>query len=303
MKMLRKRTRNFGFNIVKTSSLTAVVYGNILIGYPKAISAQAFIHILRCRFSSNYCNSTLSAMAKSTRLVKSFSRLVSPVALLVVAAVIAGAVLLVYKTARPMNQQYLVTPDKYGQLSTRAAQVTDETWANRDGSTSRGWLLRGGENAPAVILYHKYDADRSYMLNLGVKLNESTNFTVLMPDERGHGENPLVQNASFGGCETEDAGAAIEFLHNLKTPEQFGLVVKNIGIFGVEVGAVVALSAASKDQSIKAVALDSVPQSSDSVLRQAVGRRFPFARSATENLATLGTYLYYYDGCYQREPI
>jgi len=138
---------------------------------------------------------------------------------------------------------------------------------------------------------------------LGVKLNESTNFTVLMPDERGHGENPLVQNASFGGCETEDAGAAIEFLHNLKTPEQFALVGKNIGIFGVEVGAVVALSAASKDQSIKAVALDSVPQSSDSVLRQAVGRRFPFARSATENLATLGTYLYYYDGCYQREPI
>src|SRR4051794_17783506 len=132
-------------------------------------------------------------MANSIRLIKSFARLLLPAVLLVLIAVIAGSVWLVYTTARPMNSRYIVTPDKYGQLSTRAAQVTDETWSNRDGSTSRGWLLRGAPNAPAVILLHKYGADRSYVLNLGVKLNESTDFTVLMPDQRGHGENPNVQ--------------------------------------------------------------------------------------------------------------
>ena len=241
-------------------------------------------------------------MANSTRLFKSFSRLLFPVIFLVLIAVGAGAVWLVYTVARPQNSRYLVTPEKIGQLSTRASQVTEETWPNRDGSSARGWLLRGADNAPAVILLHKYGADRSYVLNLGVKMNESTNFTVLMPDQRGHGENPSVQSASFGGCEAEDAGAAIEFLRNLKTPNQMALVGKGLGVFGVEMGAIVALSAAAKDQDIKAIAIDSVPSDSDGVLRESVGGRFPFASFATARLARLGTYLYFYDGCYQREP-
>ncbi len=244
-----------------------------------------------------------TAMSKTTRLFKSFTRLLFPVILLVLVAVASGAIWLVYTSARPLKSQYLVTPDKYGQLSTRASQVTEESWLTRDGNTNRGWLLRGVEGAPAVILLHKYGADRSYVLNLGVKLNESTNFTVLMPDQRGHGENPTVQNASFGGCETEDAVAAIEFLRNLKTPNQIALVGKNLGIFGVEMGAIVAVSAAAKDTSIKAVAVDSVPLDSDGVLTETVGRRFPFASYATSKLAGIGTRLYYFDGCYQRQPV
>ncbi|MBV9214765.1 MAG: hypothetical protein JO053_01205 [Acidobacteria bacterium] len=243
------------------------------------------------------------AMANSTRLFKSITRLILPVVLLIAVAFIAGSVYLVYSTARPKRAQYLVTPDKYGQLSSRAAQVTDETWTNRDGSSSRGWLLRGVENAPAVILYHKYGADRSYVLNLGVKLNESTNFTVLMPDQRAHGEKPAVDNSSFGGCEAEDAGSALEFLRGLKSQSQNPLVGRNIGIYGVELGAMVAVATAAKDQGVKAIAVDSVPQDSDNLLRESVGHRYPFASSATTKLARLGTYLYYFDGCYKREPV
>lgn len=242
-------------------------------------------------------------MATTTRLFKSFSKLLFPVILLVVAAVVAGSVWMVYTTARPLNSRYLVTPDKYGQLSSRAAQVTEETWTNKDGSTSRGWLLRGTENAPAVILLHKFGADRSFVLNLGVKLNESTNFTVLMPDQRAHGENPGVKNASFGGCEAEDATSSIEFLRNLKTQNQIPFVGKNIGIFGVEMGAMVAVTVAVKDPGVKAIALDSVPQDSDGVLKESVQKRFPFVSSVTTRLAGLGTYLYFFDGCYKREPV
>src|SRR5580765_2961066 len=108
-------------------------------------------------------------MSKLIRIINSSVRLVLPAVLLVVVAAVAGAVWLVYDTSRPRNAQYLLTPAKYAQLSTRAAQVTEETWQNRDGSMARGWLLRGAENAPAVILLHKYDSDRSYLLNLGVK--------------------------------------------------------------------------------------------------------------------------------------
>jgi pimeloyl-ACP methyl ester carboxylesterase len=242
-------------------------------------------------------------MSKITRLLKSLGRLFLPAFILIVVAVNGGALWLIYTTARPINSVYLVSPDKYGQLSARAAQVTDETWANRDGSQTRGWLLRGAENAPAVILLHKFGADRSYVLNLGVKLNESTNFTVLMPDQRAHGESPLVKNASFGGCEGEDTLSAVEFLRSLKTPNQIALVGPNLGIFGVEMGAIAALSTAAKDNSIKAIAVDSAPQDSNGVLRQTVGKRFPFASFVTTRLAELGTRFYFFDGCYQRETV
>ncbi len=242
-------------------------------------------------------------MSKSTRLLKSFSRLLLPIILLVVVAVAAGAIWLVYTTARPLNTRYLVTPDKYGQLSARASQVTNETWVNRDGSGARGWLLRGADGAPAVILLHKFGADRSYVLNLGVKLNESTNFTVLMPDQRAHGEDPPVKNASFSGCETEDAQSAVEFLRGLKNENQISFVGKDLGIFGVEMGGMVAIATAVKVPEIKAIAVDSVPQDSDSLLRGTVQKRFPFASFATSRLAQLGTRLYYFDGCYQREPV
>lgn len=243
-------------------------------------------------------------MANSTRLVKSFTRLLFPVVLLVVIAMTAGAVWLVYTTARPVHAQYLVTPDKFGQLSTRAAQVTEETWPNKDGSSTRGWLLRGAEGAPAVILLHKFGADRSYVLNLGVKLNESTNFTVLMPDQRGHGQNPPVQNASFGGCETEDSVAAIQFLKNLRTTNNIAMVDQSkMGIFGVEMGAMVAVATAANDKTITAVAVDSVPSDSDGVLMGNVDRRFPFASFATSRLAQVGARMYYFDGCYQREAV
>ena len=287
---------------MKNFFLITGAYGNILGVQPKAFSGRLFSSSYRLRVASFLHSYLKTVMAKTTRLFKSFSRLLLPVVLLVLAAMAGGAVYLVYSTARPLTVGYLVTPDKYGQLSTRAAQVTDETWTNRDGTKARGWLLKGAEGAPAVILLHKYGADRSYVLNLGVKLNESTNFTILMPDLRGHGVNPPVEVVSFGGCETEDAGSAIEFVRNLKTEIQVSLVGNSIGIFGVEMGAMVALSAAAKDPSIRAVAVDSVPLDADSLLKASVKKQYPFATFATGKLAGIGTYMYYFDGCYQREP-
>jgi pimeloyl-ACP methyl ester carboxylesterase len=152
-------------------------------------------------------------------------------------------------------------------------------------------------------LLHHYGADRSHLLNLGVKLNEATDFTVLMPDLRGHGENPPVVKTSFGGCETEDALAAIKFLRELKTDADSPMVGQNIGIYGVELGAIAGLLTAAKDDGVKAFALDSVPNMSDSVLASAVEKRFPFAGFVTGKLAQNGTYLFYAGGCYNRNSL
>ncbi len=240
-------------------------------------------------------------MARITRLFKSFSGLILPVLLLVPAAIVASSVWLDHESAHPKKAAYLVTPQKYGQLSARGAQVTEETWTNHDGSSARGWLLKGAENAPAVILLHRYGTDRSHLLNLGVKLSESSNYTVLMPDARGHGENPSVKNTSFAGCESDDMLNAIEFLRAVKSASSKPLIGQNIGIYGVEMGALTALSAAAKVETVKALVLDSVPSNSDDLLASAVEQRFPFASSITGKLAQTGTYFYYFDGCYRRE--
>lgn len=240
-------------------------------------------------------------MAKTKRLFKSFYGLLLPVIILLVIAFAAASVWLVHSTANPTKSAYLVTPEKYGRFSARGAQVTEEKWNNQDGTAARGWLLKGVEFAPAVVLIHRYGTDRSYVLNLGVKINEATNFTILMPDLRGHGENPAVKNTSFGGCEADDISSAIEFIKSLKSENQNPLIGPDIGLYGVEAGALSAISAAAKNENVKAIVLDSVPSSSDAVLAGAVNKRFPFASSVTSKIAAAGTYLYFYDGCYQRD--
>ena len=242
-------------------------------------------------------------MAKFKRLFKSFLRLLLPVMVLVLVAFVAASVWLSHETSNAPKSAYLVTPAQYGQLSARGAQITDETWTNRDGSTSRGWLLKGTEGLPAVVLFHRYGADRSHVLNLGVKLNEATNFTILMPDARGHGENPLVHKTTFGGAESEDALTAIEFLRGLKNASGANLTAPNVGVYGVEMGALAALNAAAKDESVKVAVADSVPNNSDDVISAAVSRRFPFLSFVTAKLAQTGTYFYFFDGTYKREPL
>src|ERR1044071_5381958 len=240
-------------------------------------------------------------MYKVKRLIRSLFRLVLPVILLVVVAAVSASVWLVHKASHVQPSTYRVTPAKYGLLSSRGAQVTDEKWTNHDGTSARGWLLRGSDNSPAVILLHKFGADRSYELNLGVKLSEATNYTVLMPDLRGHGESPSIEFSSFGEFESDDVLAAADFLRSLKTQDGVTLVGNEIGVYGVEVGALAALRAATKDQAITALALDSVPTDSDAVITAAIKRRFPFFSGLTSRLATAGARAFY-RGSFQNTP-
>lgn len=240
-------------------------------------------------------------MASTKRLARSFFRLLLPTLVLIVLAVMAASLWLVHISSEVPKVSYLVTPEKYGLLSTRGAKITEETWFNKDSTSARGWLLRGSEGAPAIVLLHRYGADRSWMLNLGVKLNEATDFTILMPDLRGHGENPLIRASSFGGAETEDALAAIQFLKGLKSEKGTALVGKDLGIYGVELGSLVGLSAAAQANEAKVLVLDSMPESSDEIVESAVAKRYPFVSSLTSKIAQGGTYLYYIGGNYARQ--
>ena len=200
------------------------------------------------------------------RLIKSFL----PIVLVIGLAVVNSLTFIIYCVTRPARRPYVVTPQSFGQISGRAVKVTDETWSNQDGRPARGWLLKGGEGAPAVVLLHRYGGDRSWLFNLGVKINDTTNFTILWPELRGHGEQPPIGWTSLGAREGDDLLAAVEFLQTLKSDNQQKLVGASIGVYGVELGAYAGLKAASQDTRIKVLVLDSITGSPDELLSVAV---------------------------------
>jgi pimeloyl-ACP methyl ester carboxylesterase len=180
-------------------------------------------------------------------------------------------------------------------------KASDVTWSNHDGTQARGWLLRGAEGSPSVILLHHYGADRSWLLNLAVKLNETTNLTVLWPDLRGHGENPLVNRSLIGTIDGDDVTAAIDYLHTLKTPAGKPQVTGPVGLYGVELGAYAALDAAKLYPEIRALALDSAPASPDDLVRAATSGHAGMKNALLQKLAGWGLKIYSF-GKYQSTP-
>jgi pimeloyl-ACP methyl ester carboxylesterase len=237
-------------------------------------------------------------MAPIKKLFRGLYRLLLPIVLLVFLSLVGSSIWLAHTVAKPGRAPYLVTPEEYARLSTRGAKITEENWPNPDGTTARGWLLRGTEGKPGVLLLHRFGADRSWVLNLGVKINEETNFTVLMPDLRAHGESASLEFSGFGYCETSDFTAAVAFLRGLKEAEVRPLVGQNIGAYGVELGAYAAAMGASSDPTIRALVLDSVPLESDDLLAATIEKRFPFASMVSSELAKRGAQAYL-RGCYK----
>lgn len=209
-------------------------------------------------------------MPPRRRLGKKFLKSVLPILLLLVVAMIVALGFIVYGVTRPPRRTNLVTPKDFSEISGPVLKVTEEAWSTGDGKRARGWLLRGVDGAPAIVMSHRYGADRSWLFNLGVKINETTNFTVLWIDLRGHGLNPPVGWTSFGSYEGDDIIAAINFLRNLKTLSGQRQVGENIGLYGVELGAYASMDAAIKDGKIRALVLDSVPRNPDELLEAAV---------------------------------
>ena len=176
-------------------------------------------------------------MSSRSRLARKVFKAFLPIVLVIVLAMISVSAWLVYSVTRPQRAAYLVTPQTFAKVTGPVLKASDVTWKNHDGTEARGWLIKGGDGAPAVILLHHYGADRSWLLNLAVKLNESTNFTVLWPDLRGHGENPPVRWTLFGGPDGDDVTAAIEYLRTLKTSQGQPQVASRVGVYGIELGA------------------------------------------------------------------
>lgn len=232
-------------------------------------------------------------MPPRRRFGKKLLKSLLPILLILVVAVLIAVVFIVYGITRPPLRSYLVTPESFSKISGSALKVTDESWRNRDGSLARGWLLRGAEGSPAVILAHRYGGDRSWLFNLGIKLNETTNFTILWPDLRGHGLNPPVHSTSFGTREGDDLLAAVDFLYGLKGENKDHLIADRIGAYGVELGAYASMRASNQEPKFHVLVLDSVPRSPDNLVDATVIEDFGVSNKALLSLARAAIRVYF----------
>jgi len=231
-------------------------------------------------------------MPPRRRFGKRLARAFLPIVLVLILALGGSLAVIVSGVTRPTKRAYLVTPQSFQQFSGSALKLTDETWSNSDGTRARGWLIKGSEGAPAVVLLHRYGADRSWLLNLAVKIHETTGFTILCPDLRGHGLDPAVKWTSFGHRESQDLLDALDFLRTLKSDKQGKLVGDKFGVYGVELGAYAAIGAAKRNDQIKVLVLDSVPRGPDDLLHAAVVSDVGVDLKALQYLSRTATKLY-----------
>lgn len=157
---------------------------------------------------------------------------------------------------QPPRTSYKVSLEDYKRIG-KIINKQDVTWSLKGGGQGSGWLLLGPKGAPLIIVSHGYGQNMVDQISLAVQLYDS-GYHVLIYDLRGHGESK-VEKSSLGDDEADDLLAAIEHAKTLKDPTGEPLIDKDrIGLFGVSIGGYASLIAASKDPSVKAVAVDAV---------------------------------------------
>ncbi|HEV2488579.1 MAG TPA: alpha/beta fold hydrolase [Candidatus Acidoferrales bacterium] len=117
------------------------------------------------------------------------------------------------------------------------------------GGTREGWFFPGLLHAPTIVLCHGYGSQRADILTLVTALQEHQ-FNVFLFDFTGHGYVPGRTSLGYG--ETQELLAAIQGLAKRDDIDQ-----SHFGVWGVDLGAYAALSAAARDARIKAIAMDS----------------------------------------------
>ncbi|HEX6384259.1 MAG TPA: alpha/beta fold hydrolase, partial [Anaerolineae bacterium] len=158
-----------------------------------------------------------------------------------------------YVFIRPIHAAYLFTRPPRIRISfftpkTLGADYVDVTLTSSDGVKLEGWYVPS-RNGAAVILLHGHSGNRLGVVFPAEALIKA-GFGVLLFDLRAHGSSG---GRRFARCEAvvADVLAAVAYLS--KRPD---VKPGSIGIFGVSVGGLLALQAAARTVTIRAVATD-----------------------------------------------
>ena len=138
-----------------------------------------------------------------------------------------------------------VTPASY-----LLSSYENVNFKDAEGAEHQGWLLIGLRGAPAIILCHGYDSNRSALLSLGTVLQANHFNVYLFNFESSSGGN---SNTNFGVREASVLSAAISRVRKLQ-----GVDPRHVGIYGNSLGAYAALAVTERDPVVDALAVDNV---------------------------------------------
>ena len=164
------------------------------------------------------------------------------VVLLFVAGVVAFTAALLWRNSLPGRLPLEPTPAAYG--LPYAAVVFDAADSLRLG----GWVIERDARAPWIVLCHGFGTNRADVLDFARFLHEA-GYNILMFDFRGHGESSGWRS-SFGWWERRDLAGALRYLRERTASDRYGL-------FGISMGAAVALQVAAERDDVAVVVVDS----------------------------------------------
>jgi len=118
------------------------------------------------------------------------------------------------------------------------------------GGEREGWFFPGLRNAPVIILCPGYRSQRGELLTLATSLQENQ-YNVFMMDFPGHGRTEGFTWLGF--VEAGELRAAVDAVAARDDVDR-----TRIGVWGSNVGAYAAVSAAAADERIRAVVLDTL---------------------------------------------
>ena len=172
-----------------------------------------------------------------------FPRLLFILAIGVSGVAIFSFTLLIRNTNLP-RMEISETPDRYGII------YSEVQFKSCDGLILKGWSAVQDDSVPTIILCHGLGTNRSDMLIFASFLHKA-GWNLFLFDFRGHGESQ-GKVTSFGYLEQRDLAGAIQYLDS-----RSDLVDHRYGVFGISMGAAVAVLEAAQNPKIQAVAADS----------------------------------------------
>jgi esterase/lipase len=150
-----------------------------------------------------------------------------------------------FKILSERNDTERINPDAIFQTSYVNLSFTDRMGREHD-----GWLLMGLKGAPAIVLCHGYDSNRSDLLVLG-NLLQANHFNAYIFNFQG----PKVKDKfnDLGTTQLEILQAAVG-----KVTQQPGVNANRVGLFGVNTGGYAALAVAQQNPLVNALVLDTI---------------------------------------------
>jgi pimeloyl-ACP methyl ester carboxylesterase len=194
---------------------------------------------------------------------KRFAAVVVPIAVFFVVGTGALTYYVATQVVKPDRRPVLNTPLGYEQLL-QEPLWDNKKWTGAGGTEFSGWLMYRNQSAPLVVAVHGFNENREELLNPSFLLWKA-GYNVLACDLRAHGDN-AAKASTLGRLELQDLQEAIRFAKGLKTEAGLPLCDGRVGLYGIDLAGYVALSAAAADETVKAIAVDTVfPSSADFV--------------------------------------